>query len=716
MFGIEKVDLTLSIDPLFLIIALLLFGLFTLFVYRYTVPVITTKLKVLLIALRFMALLVLLFIIFEPVLTLTKKNIIKPLSFVFIDNSRSIKINDGTNREQTVRNFISELGKEINVNEFETYLFGNEVSQQEPEETENLNFTEGSTNFSNIFSSVNNQDKNISSIVIISDGVITEGTNPVFTAEKINIPVFTIGVGDTSRRNDVEIRNVLYNEYIYAETPTTIEATISNKGFAGKSTDISLYEGNIPVEQKRITLSEEGIQNVELEYKPGTGGEKKLTVVASDLNEEFTNANNKKVFYINVLSNKINIFLLGGSPSSDLSFIKKSLQRDENLKVNSLTQFAPGKFLEKVNPQLLLDSADIFFLIGFPSNETITEFYNKIKSKIVNESKPFFLSLSSGIDFGKLNELQRELPINLSLKSKFYHEVQPLIEGSQAKNPLLQNNSQNPVAAWENLPPVFQPDIEFTTKPESELIARTKTNNIPSNIPLIVSRKLGSKRSIAVLAKDIWKWKLQTATKNLDLFDRFINSSVKWLNTSEDQKQVKITTSKKTYSLGEEAEFTGQVYDATFNPVLDAEVKVRVTGKGETSEIILSSVGNGLYEGTFQTNKAGDYSFSGEAKLDNLKLGTDRGSFNMGEVDVEMINPRMNYEFLRSLAKRTNGEYFDQSNYMSLFPLLKKLNESASSEKIETSEISLWSNEWLMAVVILLFGIEWFIRKRAGML
>ena len=117
MFGIEKVDLTLSIDPLFLIIALLLFGLFTLFVYRYTVPVITTKLKVLLIALRFMALLVLLFIIFEPVLTLTKKNIIKPLSFVFIDNSRSIKINDGTNREQTVRNFISELGKEINVNE-----------------------------------------------------------------------------------------------------------------------------------------------------------------------------------------------------------------------------------------------------------------------------------------------------------------------------------------------------------------------------------------------------------------------------------------------------------------------------------------------------------------------------------------------------------------------------------------------------------------------
>jgi len=141
-----------------------------------------------------------------------------------------------------------------------------------------------------------------------------------------------------------------------------------------------------------------------------------------------------------------------------------------------------------------------------------------------------------------------------------------------------------------------------------------------------------------------------------------------------------------------------------------------VINKGETSEIILNSVENGLYEGTFQTNKAGDYSFSGEAKSDNLKLGTDAGSFNIGEVDIEMVNSRMNFEFLKSLADRTGGEYFDQNNFAGLFPLLKSINESASKEKILTSEINLWSTEWLMAAVILLFAIEWFLRKRAGML
>ncbi len=51
--------------------------------------------------------------------------------------------------------------------------------------------------------------------------------------------------------------------------------------------------------------------------------------------------------------------------------------------------------------------------------------------------------------------------------------------------------------------------------------------------------------------------------------------------------------------------------------------------------------------------------------------------------------------------------------------LIRKLNElnlSASKEKLKTSEIRLWSDEWLLVIVILLFAIEWFLRKRSGML
>ena len=165
---------------------------------------------------------------------------------------------------------------------------------------------------------------------------------------------------------------------------------------------------------------------------------------------------------------------------------------------------------------------------------------------------------------------------------------------------MLQNKSSDPVAVWNNLPPVYQLFSEFTPKPESEIVAKVKMNNIPTNKPLILSRRLGNQRSIAVLAKDIWKWKLQTALKDQDVFDRFILNSVKWLNSPDDKKRVQIKTVKKLFSLGEEVEFTAQIYDDSFNPVSDAEVKVKVKNDKDNFELNLNSLGNGFMKEHFK--------------------------------------------------------------------------------------------------------------------
>ncbi len=600
------------------------------------------------------------------------------------------------------------------------YSFGNQVNKVSNDSLFKINFSEGSTNFSEIFREIKEDKSNISSVVVISDGVITDGTNPLYTAEKLNIPVFTIGVGDTTKHKDIELKNILYNEYIYAQTPTKIEGTILNNGFGDQNTVVSFYENDQLVEQKNIKLSEDGVQNINFVYTPKSGGEKKLAINISNLKGEFTEANNKKVFYINVLSNKIKVLLISGAPSPDLSFIKNTLMEDKNLSVNSITQIGQNNYLEKNNREALIDSSQILFLIGFPTAETSNEFLNRISEAVSNKNKPFFITLSGNTDFSKLDQLQKVLPFVYnkasSGSSSGFSEVQPNITADESNNPLIQNNAQNNIEAWNNLPPIFQPNGVYKSKPEDEVISTVRINNVPINLPLIVTRRLGSKRSIAVLAKDIWKWKLQTADENLNLFDNFLLNSVKWLNTSEKQKQVTIKTSKKLYSSGEDIDFTGQVYDETFNPVSDAEVKVKINGEKDTYDLTLNAAGNGLYEGTLQINKPGNYTYSGEALLDEKSIGKDAGKFNIGEVDIEMINPQMNYEFLNTLANETGGKFFNSSNYDQLFTLLKNINKKASKEKTNVSEIRLWSNEWLMIIAILLFGLEWFIRKRSGML
>ncbi len=716
MFNLEKISLNFSQPPFYFFIFLILLAGYSFYVYRYTIPQTSSPKRLFLALIRALALSLLLFIFFEPVLTLAKKKILEPVNLIFIDNSRSIQINDGMNREGTERNFISDLKNNNLSNSSELFTFGSKVSGLRYDSLQKLNFSEGTTNFSKIFSSVNEDGKNIASIVIVSDGDITEGNDPTSIASKLGVPIYTIGVGDTSSRNDVWIKNVLANDFIYAETPTSIAATISNTGFANKNITATLYENGIQAAQQNVLLSADGVQNVNFSYTPKTSGEKKLTVALSETKGEFTFANNKKIFYINVLSNKVKILLLAGSPSSDLSFIKNTLKEDKNLSVNSYTQVTEDHIVERdFNPKAI-DSTNIFFLIGFPSKNTPEDLFRKVVNEISQNDKPFFILLSGTTDFQRLKELQAELGFSYQNINSDYLEVQPNISAGEENNPLLQNNADNILDAWNNLPPVYQQNVDFKSKPESEILSEVKINNVPITKPLILTSRLGTKKSISVLAKDIWRWKLGMAAKSSDLFDRFILSSVKWLNAKEENKQVTIKTTKKVYSLGEDVDFTAQVYDQTFNPVSDAEVSVNISGGGNNSEINLNSIGNGLYTGTFQTNNSGDYSFKGAASLDGKNIGNDKGSFNLGETDIEMMNTRMNYDFLNLLSNQTDGKFFYNSNYHELFGMLRQLDKRSSKDKIETSEIYLWSDTTLLIAAIILFGIEWFFRKRWGML
>ncbi|HAB52255.1 MAG TPA: hypothetical protein DCE80_08820, partial [Ignavibacteriales bacterium] len=705
-----------SFSPfLFFLFVFLLIG-FTVFIYRYTVPQISSTKKILLIITRTLALTLLVLAIFEPTLTIIKKSILKPTTWFFVDNSKSILYDDGSEKNQKILGVLNELKQTEFAENTQLKTFGTKISEINIDNLDDVTFKEGSTNFANIFSSLSESNENISSIVILSDGVITDGSNPINSAEKSGIPIFTLGIGDTTKRKDIEIKNVIYNEFIYAENPTTLSATILNDGFANRTVNLTFYENDVLIQQKNIVLNQDGIQNISFDFTPKSSGEKKLTLVLSALEGEYNRTNNKKVFYINVLSNKVKILLLAGSPSPDLSFIKNTLLADDNLSVNSITQIGVNKFLENNNRDKLLDSAEVLLLIGFPSKETSSELLNKVARFISEKNISFLFILSGSIDFNKLVQLQKALPFASLGVGNSYLEIQPNVTPDQSKNPLLQNNSADPIAAWNNLPPVYQLFSEFNPKPESEIAARTKVNNVPTNKPLILTRRLGNQRSIAVLAKDIWKWKLQTAMKDQDVFDRFILNSIKWLNSPEDKKRVQIRTLKKLFALGEEVEFTAQVYDDTFNPISDAEVKVRLKNDNDKFELNLNSLGNGLYEGVLQTNKAGNYSFVGEAKLNNKLLGSDKGLFNVGEVDIEMMDTKMDYEFLNSLANVSGGKFFNVDQSKSLFKLLSELNLKSSKEKIDTKEYSLWSNEFLMIAIILLFGIEWFIRKREGML
>ena len=148
----------------------------------------------------------------------------------------------------------------------------------------------------------------------------------------------------------------------------------------------------------------------------------------------------------------------------------------------------------------------------------------------------------------------------------------------------------------------------------------------------------------------------------------------------------------------------------------EADIKVKIASGQNSYEVDMLNAGMGLYEGSLLLNETGDFVFQAEIFREGILLGKDKGTFNVGEIEIELINPVMNYELLKLLADETNGSYYTSANYEGLFNRLTEINKTTSKEKIVTSNVTLWSDEWLLVIVILLFSLEWFLRKRIGML
>ncbi len=712
MSNLLKINISFAFNEVYLIPFIIVLIIFTFYIYRITIPRISNLQKIFFISLRILALFLIILAIFEPVVTLSYKKITKPFSYIFIDNSKSISFKDSVKRSSSIKKLAKKISNQLGSSAI-IYNFGKGIKHEPKREIDSLKFNEPLTNFSSIFDTLENTDRNIASAVIISDGILTSGYSPVENAEKDNVKIFTVGVGDSTIYRDIKISKIFYNKILYSQKPTTIIVTILNKGFANRNVIVTLMKRGKFIQSKNISLNADGVNSVDFSYTPQKPGGKYLTASVTQTPGEVTFANNRKTIFVKVLNSKIKILIVAGAPSADLSFVKNSLLQDSDIELKTLTQINRNKYLETRNPQKLLTGTKILVMIGYPAANSSKRLMSDILSLIKNKYVPYLFIPSHTVSYKNLKKFGEVLGFTFNVNSINPIDVQP--KAVELNNPLLKNNAANYIGVWNNLPPVFV-DNNFKAKPGSKILVKAKIGNIVTNRPLILTRNIGQSRSIAILAEDIWKWKLQTTNNYSNLFDQFFSTAVKWLNTNNNRKLVQIRTSKKVFSQGENVTFFAEVYNQVSNPVDNASVTININNKKNRFKIELNSKGNGLYEGEFQTNLTGKFSFFGIAKNSAGTLGKNKGEFLIKNVNVENIDTKMDKNFLQLLSDLSGGRYYDIGNTNGLIEQLKKIETSNKAVVIKKAEIVLWSNKWLLIIIILLLSFEWFFRKRAGML
>jgi len=67
------------------------------------------------------------------------------------------------------------------------------------------------------------------------------------------------------------------------------------------------------------------------------------------------------------------------------------------------------------------------------------------------------------------------------------------------------------------------------------------------------------------------------------------------------------------------------------------------------------------------------------------------------------------------MAMRTDGRYYDADAIENLPKDIAALPNFKTRELTHATEIELWNFQWTLALIVLLLALEWFLRKRNGM-
>lgn len=720
----DQISIAITGNTLILILFIIIvIGLSILF-YRYTLPPLPPTRRLALSILRSLSVSLLVLIVFEPVLRFINREEKKPTVAILIDDSQSMSIKDnGRNRAETVKEFLEKdiIAQKLSQARVIYYKFSSNIFSLSENSSDSISFSGETTDLSTVFGELKDQlqKENIQAVILLTDGNYNTGKNPIYNAEVTAIPFYSIGIGDTSEQKDVLVQKVVTNNLAYAETRFPVDIIIKSVGYENENLEVQLSEGSTIIDQTKITLRER-IQEypVQLHIEPHEEGVRKYTINVSELPGELTDKNNLRSFFIKVLRSKLQILLFAGAPSPDVSAIRQVLIEDKHLTIKTFIEKRANEFYGGNYTRSETDSADCFVFLGFPSLTTSGSTITQLREVIDQNKKPILFINGKTTDYTKLQYFESILPFGWSNVSATEVFVFPFINERQKLHPLITLEGTMSADDWQQLPPIYKMQTMFKAKAEAEVLASVKIQNISLGEPLIAFRNISRQKSFAITGHGMWRWRLLTqgSSRAERILSLLITNAIRWLTIKEDEKNVRVTPVKDVFTTTEAAAFTAQVYDEQLKPIDNAEVVVELQRGKDKFQMTLNAIGNGRYEGSMDGLSEGDYTFTANASSDGKIYGEDKGRFSIGQINIEFLETKMNKPFLEQLAYRTGGKYYNVGEAVDVARDLEKEVNFASKEVVRSQDIELWNWKYLGGVIVLLLGIEWFLRKRSGML
>lgn len=665
---------------------------YAIYFYKKNADEFNTKQRIVLSLLRFVGFFLISFLLLAPVTELIRNRIEKPLIIVGIDNSESMK-NDSINAG-LVKSFIDKVQNNLSDKyKVETFLFGDKVRQ-----SDSISFTDLWSNYSNFFLEIEKRyfNLNVGAIVLVGDGIYNQGKNPEQLSNNINVPVYTLGVGDTLSVIDQAIIDVTHNPNVFKGNLFPVEVELNFTDFPYNQSQLSIFiDGKLALSDKIEVLQPNyyfrNIYNVSIDEV----GLKNVTVLVSPIKDEQNTHNNRHSFTIEVHDNKKEILVLTQGPHPDIGIITQTLNQKANYNV---TTIPIDVFTGNIK------NFDLVVLNQLPSLRS--QNHDAYKA-ILEQKKAVLIIVGPNTSLSALNNLELGFNITPTLLTEnsepFFNENFSLFN--------LPVNIKNMESIY---PPLITPYSEYKTSSDFSILAFQKIKGIEMNYPLIMAGTHDDQKIGVITGEGIWRWRLREFQnfENQNAFDQITVNLFSFLTLKEEREQFKIayeriSTETSPYQI------KAQVFNEIFEPVDNAEVRLSLTDSTGNQMRYLFDVNQTEYNLNIGLLLPGKYQFEATALLGENEF-VKTGSFSIQEVNIEQQNLQSNFKALNMLSDASGGKFYTINNSDEIISMLNEKNQLEPRIHKEKNIHELIDWKYYALLILLMFSLEWFLRKFWG--
>ena len=230
----------------FIVFCLLLGAAYALLLYhKDNLTALSTSIKRSLMALRFMVVSILAFLLLSPLLKSITRTVEKPLIIIAQDASQSITLGKDSGFYKTeFAEKLNNLQKHLSSNyDVRALNFGSETKPGF-----DFSYPQKQTDYSILFENLSARfdNRNLGAVIIATDGIYNAGSSLLYASEKLKVPFYTIAMGDTTAKKDLILAKVKHNKTAFLGNTYPIEILIEAKQCAGQNTTLEvLLDSNV---------------------------------------------------------------------------------------------------------------------------------------------------------------------------------------------------------------------------------------------------------------------------------------------------------------------------------------------------------------------------------------------------------------------------------------------------------------------------------------